>query len=272
MIKICGYKNIFCCFLFSWLAAGNLGAQTDSGSFFTSFDGIKIHYQAAGNGQPVILIHGFTGNGESWKTTVLYTDLLRAGYKVITLDLRGNGLSDKPHTPEAYQHDAEAKDIMKLTSELHIKKYNALGYSRGSIILARLLVLDKKLDKAVIGGMGSDFTNPEWPRRIMFYHALMGDSVKELEPLVKSIKDRGLDQLALAYSQNGQPSTSKEELGKIKNPVLVLCGDKDSDNGSAKDLSLLLPNAVYKTVPGVHNTTHQSKEFSAEVISFFAKK
>ena len=268
-------KNFFhllsVCFLSLVTGLLPVAAQSDSG-FYKSFDGTKIHYESEGNGLPVLLIHGFTGNGASWKKSPLYAGLLSVGYRVITFDLRGNGLSDKPHTPEAYLQDAEAKDIIGLTNELHIKKYYALGYSRGSIILARLLVLDKKLDKAVIGGMGSDFTNPEWPRRIMFYHALMGDSVKELAPMVKSIKDRGLDQLALAYSQNGQPSTSKEELAKVKNRVLVLCGDNDSDNGSAKDLSSLLPNATYKTVPGVHNTAHQSKEFAGEVILFLGGK
>jgi len=243
----------------------------DSG-YLTSFDGTKIYYEVTGKGQAVILVHGFIVNGQSWKRTALYNDLATAGYKVIILDQRGNGRSDKPHDSTAYDNDAEAKDIMALAKKLGVKKYSAVGYSRGSIIVSRLLVLDKNIQKAVIGGMGSDFTNPEWPRRIMFYHALRGDSVPELKEMVNYVKKEGLDQKSLAYLQRSQPSASKEELSKIQQPVLIICGDRDSDNGSAKDLSNLIPGAVFITTPGVHNDANQSKEFSTAIISFLQKK
>src|SRR6476660_4402630 len=137
-------------FLFSIASLINLlicsaKAQTDTGRFFTSFDSTKIYYEVRGNGLPVILIHGFIVDGESWKKTAVYNDLIDVGYKVITLDMRGNGKSDKPHTVEAYANDAESKDIMGLMKSLGIKKYNVVGYSRGSIITARLLVLDKNV-------------------------------------------------------------------------------------------------------------------------------
>ena len=246
-------------------------AQTDSG-YFKSFDGVKIYYEVAGKGSPVILIHGFIVNSQSWKSTALYKNLVASGFQVITLDLRGNGRSDKPHSAEAYLHDAEARDIMGLTKNLHLVHYSAIGYSRGSIILARLLVLDKNLDKAVIGGMGADFTNPEWPRRIMFYKALSGEDVPELASVVKYVKEQGLDQQALAYMQNGQPSTSREELSKIRKPVLILCGDHDADNGSAKELSSLIPGSVFKTVPGVHNDASRGPEFSEQTIAFLRQQ
>ena len=70
----------------------NSFAQTaGDGQFYTSFDGTKIYYEVKGNGYPVILIHGFCGSGEGWKKSILYTNLIKGGYKVITLDLRGNG-------------------------------------------------------------------------------------------------------------------------------------------------------------------------------------
>jgi pimeloyl-ACP methyl ester carboxylesterase len=244
----------------------------DSGAYFISFDSTKIYYEVRGNGDAVVLVHGFIVNGQSWKRTELYKNLLEEGYKVIILDQRGNGFSDKPHTPEAYENDAEAKDIMGLMNKLKIKKYSAVGYSRGSIIVSRLLVLDKKIKKGVMGGMGAEFTNPEWPRRIMFYKALSGEPVPELASMVENVKKQGLDQQALAYLQRSQPSTSKEELGKIKQPVLVICGDKDSDNGSAKELADLFKHPTYKITPGDHGGASRTKEFSTEVISFLQKK
>lgn len=243
----------------------------DSGNYYISFDSTKIYYEVKGTGYPVILVHGFMNTSEGWKKAGVYKALQNAGYKVITLDMRGNGKSDKPHTDEAYANDAEAKDIMGLATSLGLHKYHLVGYSRGSIITARLLVLDKRVNKAVMGGMGTDFTNPEWPRRKMFYRALMGDPVKELEGMVKNVQRAGLDQKALAFMQKEQPSTPRETLAKVKQPVLVICGDKDSDNGNAKHLADLLPNSVYAQVPGDHGAAVRTKEFADTVVNFLNK-
>lgn len=245
-------------------------AQTidSTSNYFNSFDNTRIYYEVKGKGKPVVLIHGFIVNGESWKKTVLYQDLLAAGFQVITLDLRGNGKSDKPHELSYYEQDAEAKDIMELVKLLKIKKYTAVGYSRGSIITSRLLVLDKRLKKAVLGGMGADFTDPNWSRRELFYKALMNEPVKELEGMVNYVKSSGLDQLALAYLQKAQPTTTKTEFAKVKKPILVIAGTADNDNGRAEELAVLIKNSTVKRVPGVHNNAHHSKEFSAAVLAF----
>lgn len=244
------------------------GSFGDTSALFTSFDGIKIHYESKGTGQPVLLVHGFIVNGESWKSAPLYHDLLNRGFRVILLDLRGNGQSDKPHDAEAYAKDAEAKDIMGLMDYLHIAQYAAVGYSRGSIITARLLILDKRISRAVMGGMGTDFTNPDWPRRINFYKALSGEPIKELEPMVKYVKDAGLDQQALACMQKEQPSTSKAALGAVQQPVLVISGEQDSDNGSAAELAKLFPHGQKETTPGDHGAAVRTLEFSDKVIKF----
>lgn len=267
-------------FLFACLVcAKTISAQTDSlaskypidSNYFSSFDGIKIYYETRGEGKPVLLLHGFIVNSSSWKHAALYRDLLNSGYKVIVLDMRGNGKSDKPHDSLAYDNDAEAKDIMLLIDLLKINQYSVVGYSRGSIITARLLVFDKRIQDAVLGGMGTDFTNPQWPRRIMFYHALRGDSVPELKGMVENVQKQKLDQVALAYLQRSQPSTSKKELSKISLPVLVISGIEDADNGSATELAKLLPNSTIATVPGDHNHASGTEKFSKEVIHFFQK-
>jgi pimeloyl-ACP methyl ester carboxylesterase len=252
-------------FIFSTVLAA---AQEANDQFFTSFDGTKLYYEVKGEGYPVVLIHGFISTSESWTRSPLHSDLINNGFKVIILDQRGNGKSDKPHDLKAYENDAEAKDIIGLMNYLSIKKYAAVGYSRGSIIASRLLVLDKNAEAVVLGGMGSAFTNPNWPRREMFYRALSGEPVEELAAMVKYVKESGRDQRALAYLQKAQPSTSPQELNQEKKPVLVICGDQDEDNGSSKELSEMIPGSVYKRVPGKHNDTVQSREFSEEVVLF----
>jgi pimeloyl-ACP methyl ester carboxylesterase len=245
-------------------------AQKDSAGYFSSFDKIKIYYEVKGKGYPVLLIHGFTGKGTDWKKKPLYDSLLKNGFKVIIADLRGNGLSDKPHEPEAYANDAEAKDLMGLLKYLGVKKYKAVGYSRGSIILARLLVFDKQLSRAVIGGMGADFTNPMWPRRIGLYEALMYDTVKGYDDFRKRIANEKMDRLALAYQQKEQPSTSKEALAKLKQRVMIICGDQDIDS-RGEDLQKLIPHSEFVSVPGNHNTASNSAEFAIRVLTFLKK-
>ena len=157
-------KPFFIGFLLALLGCRLLARPVaDSGTYYNSFDSTKIYYEVRGSGYPVILVHGFSGTGQGWKHCAVYNDLLDAGFEVILIDQRGNGRSDKPHTDAAYANDAEAKDIIGLMSYLGFKQYDAVGYSRGSIITSRLLVLDKRVHKAIMGGMGDGYTDPNWP-------------------------------------------------------------------------------------------------------------
>jgi len=257
------------CVLF-FLSIRLFAQQNEAGHYYTSFDSTKIYYEVQGNGFPVILIHGFSGTGQGLQTCVFYDDLLKAGYKVILIDLRGNGRSDKPHNESAYANDAEAKDIMGLISLLNITQYDAVGYSRGSIIASRLLILDKRLHKAVMGGMGDAYTNPQWPRRIHAYRALMGDTtLHDVDDMMKYIHSQHFDNLALAFQQKYQPSTSAQELAKVTIPVLIIRGTEDKENGSETGLKKLIPNSGLVYVQGNHNTAIHSKEFSDAVVKFF---
>ncbi len=272
-------RIITCClFVLSGLPTYNCFSQAGAGKplpdtafYYTAPDGIKIYYEVKGNGYPVVLVHGFIVNSQSWKRGKLYYDLLNAGYKVIIIDLRGNGKSDKPHDCDLYGNDAEAKDIMGIVSALHLKKYTAVGYSRGSIITARLTVLDKRLQQAVMGGMGTDFTNPQWPRRIMFYKAFSGEDVPELAATVKNVTKAGMDMGLLACMQKEQPSTPMEMLKKVKIKILVVCGDKDDDKSKAADLAALFKRSSFKVVPGDHGTAVQTQEFSDAVLQWLPR-
>ena len=98
--------------------------------YFSSFDSTKIYYEVRGNGFPVLLVHGFIVNSNSWKHAALYDSLLTAGNKVILIDMRGNGKSGKPHNETSYQNDAEAKDIMLLMKSLNINRYDCWLFKR----------------------------------------------------------------------------------------------------------------------------------------------
>ncbi len=244
--------------------------SSDTTQYFTSFDSTQIAYTDEGDGFPVLLIHGFISNRTSWSDTQLKKDLLLKGYRVIIPDLRGNGESGRPHNGEAYANNAEVKDLVLLLSHLKLKKYCAVGYSRGAIVLAKLLTMDKRITKSVMGGMGADFTNPNWSRRIMFAEAFNGKAhlYPQTAGAVQYVKSIGADTVALYYMQKHQPLTTAKELKKINIPVLVIAGDKDTDNGTPASLQALLKKGELKIVSGTHNETHKTKDFSNAVIAF----
>lgn len=245
--------------------ASSFYAQT---KYFTSFDDTKIAYTDQGKGKPILLIHGFINTRKSWDNTILKQALLDKGYRVIVPDLRGNGDSDKPHEDEAYSEDAEVMDLLFLMAELKIRKYNAVGYSRGSIILAKLLTKTRGLKKAVLGGMGIDFTNPNWHRRIIFRDAFDGKLTEETKGAVAYAKSIGADLKSLYLQQKHQPVTSKRQLQVIQAKVLVIAGDEDLDNGDPTALQETIPKSKLKIVKGDHNGTYKTEDFSKAVISF----
>ncbi|MDP5062745.1 MAG: alpha/beta hydrolase [Maribacter sp.] len=257
-------KYILFCLL---MIAFSKTASSQSGKF-ESFDGVQIAYTDEGSGDVVFLLHGFINSRKSWNKTALKKDLIAAGYRVIIPDLRGNGDSDKPQKEEAYQNNAEVKDLVLLMNHLNIEMYKAIGYSRGSIVLAKLLTEDNRIEKAVLGGMGIDFTNADWDRRIMFAKAFDGEINEETKGAVDYAKSIHADLRSLHLQQKYQPVTSISDLNKITINVLIICGDQDTDNGNSQELSDAFKNGILKIVPGDHNGTYKTVEFSFAALQF----
>lgn len=254
--------SLFLGFLFT------TGLMTAQVRYFESFDKVKIAYTEEGEGKTVLLLHGFINSRKSWDKTVLKSDLLAEGYRVIVPDLRGNGDSDRPQNDEAYRNDAEVKDIALLMDLLEIDRYYAIGYSRGSIVLAKLLTKDKRITKAVLGGMGIDFTNDKWDRKLLFAAAFNGQVTSETQGAVDYAKSINADLRSLYLQQKYQPVTSKAALKKVQAKVLIIAGDKDLDNGNPKDLQRAIPNAKLKLVDGDHNATYKTDDFAKAIVKF----
>lgn len=248
-----------------FLMLSTVNAQTN---YFTSFDGVEITYSDEGFGRPVLLIHGFINSRKSWDKTQLKSDLLEKGYRVVVPDLRGNGDSGKPQDDASYDEDAEVQDLKLLMSHLNSKEFYAVGYSRGSIVLAKLMTIEPRIKKAVLGGMGIDFTNPNWDRRIMFMEAFNGVITEETKGAVAYAKSIGADLRSLHLQQKYQPVTSVEELGALKAKILVIAGDKDLDNGNPELLHKAFNKSNLVIVPGDHNATYKTEAFSKAILSF----
>lgn len=237
--------------------------------FFTSFDGTNISYLDAGQGQPVVLLHGFLNQAESWATTPLNGQLRAQGYRVVIPDLRGNGASGKPQTDAGYANEAEVKDLQRLLDHLEVDTVLVVGYSRGSVLLAKWLTLDNRLQRAVLGGMGIDFTDPAWERRLAFASAFGDGPVTEMtRGAVEYAASIGADRQSLHLQQKHQPVTSRQALREVKIPVLVVAGNEDKDNGNPGRLEELFSAGKLNIIPGDHNTAYRTEIFAAAVMAF----
>lgn len=122
------------------------GAYFDSG-------GVRIYYTDEGAGPPVVLVHGFAVHADfNWRRAGI-ADALAREFRVITLDLRGHGLSGKPHEPEAYGTEM-AEDIVRLMDHLKIEKAHVVGYSLGGFLTLKLATMhpERLLSAAPLAG------------------------------------------------------------------------------------------------------------------------
>ncbi len=99
-------------------------------SFITTNDGVKIYYRDRGQGKPLVLIHGWSCSGRFFRRNV---DILTQNFRVINIDLRGHGKSDKPGW--GYRISRMAKDVKDLIEALRLEKVNLLGWSMGAAII-----------------------------------------------------------------------------------------------------------------------------------------
>src|ERR1051326_9082717 len=117
---------------------------------------VEIAYLDEGEGEPIVLVHGFASTKEvNWVQPGWVSVLNRAGRRAVALDNRGHGASSKLHDPAAYHSAAMADDVRALLDHLKIERADVMGYSMGARITAFLAVKHpERVRSAVLGGLG----------------------------------------------------------------------------------------------------------------------
>ncbi|HEX7815121.1 alpha/beta fold hydrolase [Dyella sp.] len=225
--------------------------------YFTAPDGVRLAYRELGQGRPLVLIHGFFSTATvNWLRYGHAAKIASRGYRVIMPDLRGHGDSAKPHDTAAYPPDVLASDGFALIEHLGLGEYDLGGYSLGARTSMRMLVHGASPARAILGGMGLEGVLDTAGRGAYFRHLLgnlgtfpRGSSEFMAEAFLKTV---GGDPQALLCVLDTFVDTSREELARITTPALIVTGKDDHDNGSAKDLADVMPEARYVEVPGTH--------------------
>ena len=238
-------------------------------------DGIRLHYEVNGpaNGTPIIAVHGFASDYRlNWVGTRWQETLTNAGFRVIGLDCRGHGHSDKPHDEAAYAVETMAGDVVRLLDHLEVAQAAYLGYSMGSRIgLEVVLAFPNRVQRAVLGGIGAAgaLERADEIARAFRLGEPTDDPVARTFYNFASARPTN-DLIALAACIKGlRPESHADRLAKIRTPLLIVVGDQDDIVHGAPELVELIPTARLVTVKGRdHMSAVVAREFKQAAVEF----
>ena len=248
-------------------------AMTEEAShhFFTTSDGVRIHYMEMGAGPPVILIHGYTANAE-WKWVKPgIAAALAERHRVIAMDARGHGQSDKPHDPMMYGPKM-ARDVIELMDELNISRAHVHGYSMGGSILTGVLARQpERVISAIYGGSGVRETDPAWQARVPTDPEPPESGAPNASRGERWSEYPGFDRTALD-AVRGYPWTDEQraiDLTGIEIPVLAIVGEFDKPHERTHRMRRELKIFRLVTLPGdTHGSAHFNPMYTEALVDF----
>ncbi len=243
---------------------------------FASFDGTRLAIHRAGEGRPVVLLHGlFSSAHMNWIKWGHDALLAEAGYEAIMLDFRVHGDSEAPHDPAAYPDGVLVRDAAALVDHLGLApgEYDLVGFSLGARTAIHATANGSLTPrKLAVCGMGIEGL-AEWERRADHFKRVIDefDTIKPGDPAYVArtfLKSQGVDRVAARLLLDAMEEFDLASLANITMPAGVICGDEDQDNGSAQDLAKQLPNAAYTEVPGTHLNSVIKPDLGEAIVRF----
>lgn len=221
-------------------------------------NGVRIHYTDEGHGEPVILLHGFVLNADlNWRRFGIVQDLAR-DHRVINMDLRGHGLSGKPHNAQAYGMEM-VEDVRRLMDHLGLDRAHLIGYSTGGFITLKFLTLyPERVITAAATGMAYREIDADTRAKLN----RIGDALEQrgdFRPLMEELDlpSRGMvalarmwlvgrinDVQALCHVIRSFPDfgVSPENLSRNQVPTLTLVGTLDPIAEGAEEMHAMMGN------------------------------
>ena len=243
-------------------------------------DGVEISYFDEGEGEPIVLVHGFASNKEvNWVAPGWATTLTRAGRRVIALDDPGHGQSSKLYDPALYSTTLMAGDVRALLDHLGITRADVLGYSMGARITA-FLAIDhpEAVRSAILGGLGIHLVEGVGPPTSIaaaLEAPALHDVPDQQGRMFRAFAEQTRSDLkALAACIRGSRQTlTRAQVAGIRAPVLVAVGSKDDVAGSAQELAALIPRAHALDIPGRdHMLAVGDKVFKQGILDFLNQR
>lgn len=231
---------------------------------------VRIHYRSVGEGPALVLQHGFFWSIEGW-FRVGYVDALKSNYRLILIDARGHGRSDKPHTSDAYSLSLHVGDIVAVLDALDISKTHYWGFSMGGWFgFGMAKYAPERIESLIIGGAAPygrklpaanrpDGTDPE-----AFIDAFMTRAGLDRSAFTSAEDAEFLDNdfQALAACMQDRPSL-EDVLPTISKPCLLYVGENDGILPKVEACSEHIPNGSLVTFPGIN---HPAAFYRADLV------
>jgi pimeloyl-ACP methyl ester carboxylesterase len=241
---------------------------------------VEIAFLDEGEGEPIILVHGFASNRNvNWVQPGWVATLTRAGRRVIALDNRGHGESTKLYDPADYHTDRMAEDVRALMDHLGIERADVMGYSMGARITAFLARKHPaRARSAILGGLGIHLVDgvglPESIAEALEAPSLADVSDPQGRTFRAFAEQTKGDRKALAACIRGSRQTlTREEAASTRTSMLIAVGTKDPIAGSAHALAELIPGSQALDIPGRdHMLAVGDKVFKAGVLTFLEQR
>lgn len=207
-------------------------------------NGMEMYVEVRGSGEPLVLLHGFSGCGRMWQPVI---DRLAEQYQLIIPDLRGHGRSTNPSG--GFTHRQAALDVYALLDRLGVTRFKAMGISTGGMTLLHMATQQRdRVDAMVL--IGATIYFPEEARAVM--RRVATDSLSpEVRRGFGACAARGEQQVRELLAQFGRFKDSYDDmnftspfLGSIKARTLIVHGDRD------EFFPVHIPIEMYKAIPG----------------------
>jgi 2-succinyl-6-hydroxy-2,4-cyclohexadiene-1-carboxylate synthase len=266
---------------------------------YETINGVKYHFEVYGSGQPLILLHGFTGRIENWAEQIT---MMEGHFQLIAVDLLGHGKTAKPSDHSRYRIERAAADLLAITEILELDKPVLSGYSMGGRLALYTALKYQDRFRALVLESGSPGLKTEQERaaRVLSDHTLASQIEKaglvkfidawEKQPLFTSQarltpeKRAQLRALRLQNSAEGlinslrgmgtgvQPSLWGQ-LHELKLPVCIIVGEEDRKFWRIGwEMFAMLPNAQLHMLTQAGHTSHleQAESYTQVVLGFMA--
>jgi len=239
-------------------------------------DAAEIAYLDEGEGDVILLVHGFASNAHTNWVNVGWTQLLvDSGYRVIALDNRGHGDSQKFYNQDDYLLEKMADDAATLLTHLKISKTHVMGYSMGARISATLASRNPEIvNKLILAGNGYNMIEGGFDSSEI-YDGLMAETDEDVTTKIGTefryfAKATKSDLKALAACiMGGRSYISKNLFENLAPETMVIVGTEDTVASNGSKLASIIPNGHFKPIPKRnHMNAVGDKVYKQEVLDF----